>query len=271
MDIPQPGEQIVARSSDGERPANVALEDGETRETIFVWQWPVRLTHWVTAITLGFLTVTGIYIAHPFIQTIGPASSQYLMGTMRFIHFVTAFAFTISVLFRIYWAFTGNIYARWHQFLPIHPLRRQAMGRMLGFYFFFRREPPPTIGHNPLAGLTYTVVYVLFLIQVVTGFALFSLSFHGGFWPAVFGWVLLAFNVQPVRLLHTIIMYMLLAFTIHHVYSAILIDVEEQSGVVSSIISSYKTPMRRHITEVQAEETARIMDKRAGKPRQGNV
>ncbi len=53
------------------------------------------------------LSITGFYISDPFIGTVGIATNEFLMGTVRFIHFVTAFVFTSSVLFRIYWALAG--------------------------------------------------------------------------------------------------------------------------------------------------------------------
>jgi Ni/Fe-hydrogenase 1 B-type cytochrome subunit len=232
------------------------VREAEARKDVYVWELPVRITHWVNVISIAILTVTGIYIATPFIGTSGPASSQYLMGTIRFIHFVTAFVFTASVLFRIYWAFVGNTYARWSQFLPVNWRRLRDGRRMLGYYVFLRREPPAEVGHNPLAGATYLVVFALFLLQIVTGFALYALPFdQGTFWPTVFGWITVTFGIQPVRLVHDIIMWLFLAFTIHHVYSCILIDFEERSGLVSSIITGFKSLTRRQLAAATAVET----------------
>jgi len=234
------------------------VSEAEARKDVYVWELPVRITHWVNVLSIGILTVTGIYIATPFIGTSGPASSQYLMGTIRFIHFVTAFVFTASVLFRIYWAFVGNTYARWNQFLPVTWRRLRDGRRMLAYYVFLRREPPAEVGHNPLAGATYLVVFALFLLQIVTGFALYALPFdQGTFWPTVFGWITVTFGIQPVRLVHEIIMWLFLAFTIHHVYSCILIDFEERSGLVSSIITGFKSLTRHHIEAAETPGPAR--------------
>lgn len=226
----------------------------EAKETVYVWDLPVRITHWVNVASILVLSVTGYYIANPFITTSGPAVNQFLMGTVRFIHFTVAFVFTASVLFRIYWAFAGNKYARWSQFLPATRGRRRALLKMIGYYTFFRREPPAEVGHNPLAGATYIGLYVLFGLQIVTGFALYSQPFDGGFWKTAFGWIITVFGAPVVRLVHDLIMYLIIAFTIHHVYSAVLIDTEERSGLVSSIVTGYKSLTARHIGEAQAEE-----------------
>jgi Ni/Fe-hydrogenase 1 B-type cytochrome subunit len=45
---------------------------------------------------------------------------------------------------------------------------------------------------------------------------------------------------QSVRLIHHMIMWLLIAFAIHHVYSAFLVDAEEANGLMSSIFSGWK-------------------------------
>jgi Ni/Fe-hydrogenase 1 B-type cytochrome subunit len=111
MQPSQPRKDIVVplqvESGSGDSSSG-AKEASELRISSYLWQLPVRLTHWITVISIGILTVTGIYIEKPFIGTNGLATNEYLMGSMRFVHFVTAFVFTTSVLFRIYWAFVGN-------------------------------------------------------------------------------------------------------------------------------------------------------------------
>ncbi len=258
MQASKPSGVIVVPRQDGNGSVGPARDtsEAESRKSIYVWELPVRITHWVNVITIGILTVTGIYIANPFIVTNGEATNQYLMGSMRFVHFVAAFVFTVSVLFRLYWAFVGNKYASWRQMIPTKSARRRGMRRMLAFYLFLRRDPPAVVGHNPLAGMAYAVVLILFLLQIITGFALFSLPFDAGtFWPRTFGWIIMVFGVQPVRLVHDIIMWLILAFTVHHLYTALLIDIEERSGLVSSIITGFKSLTRHQLEAAEAEDT----------------
>jgi Ni/Fe-hydrogenase 1 B-type cytochrome subunit len=249
-----------SRGSAGRRGATLLAETSERADradkaTVYVWELPVRITHWVNVFSILVLSLTGYYIANPFIP--GGATDQFLMGTIRFVHFAVAFVFTTSVLFRVYWAFVGNRYARWKQFVPVGGGRRRALLWMIGYYSFLRREPPPEVGHNPLAGITYVAIYVLFALQIATGFALYSLPSPHGFWAFAFGWILAVFGVPFVRLAHDIIMYLLIAFTIHHVYSAALIDLEERSGLLSSIVTGYKSLTRRHIAAAATEDAPR--------------
>ncbi len=238
-------------SLDGAR----AAQADEGKRTLYVWDLPVRLTHWINVLSIVVLSVTGYYIASPFITTHGDATNQFLMGAVRFVHFGTAFIFSASVLFRVYWAFAGGKYARWNQFLPASRGRLRDLGRMIRYYTFFRREPPAEVGHNPLAGATYIGLYVLFFAQMATGFALYSQPYHDGWMKVLFGWIIVVFGAQPIRLVHDIIMYLIIAFTIHHVYSAVLIDIEERSGLVSSIITGRKSLPQHTINEAGESET----------------
>jgi Ni/Fe-hydrogenase 1 B-type cytochrome subunit len=234
------------------------------KTSVYVWDLPVRLTHWTNVTCIVILSLTGYYISNPLITTQGPAANQFLMGSIRFVHFVTAFVFTMSVLFRIYWAFASSQrWARWKQFLPVSRARQRSLGKMVRYYTFFRPSPPAVVGHNPLAGITYVGLFVLFLLQIATGFALWSQPFAGGFWKWAFGWMIVAFGAPVIRVIHDIIMWLIIAFTIHHVYSAVLIDIEERSGLVSSMVTGTKELTAEHLAEASTEEAKRPRKRRS--------
>ena len=68
---------------------------------VYVWQWPVRLTHWLTAYSILVLAATGFYMGHPFISVSGPAGQSFVMGWVKTIHFFTAIVFALSVISRV--------------------------------------------------------------------------------------------------------------------------------------------------------------------------
>ena len=87
---------------------------------VYVWEQPVRWFHWINALCVIVLGVTGYLIAHPpaFMST-GEASSGYWFGKLRFTHFATAYVFLANFLFRLYWAGVGNKYTHWRNFFPV--------------------------------------------------------------------------------------------------------------------------------------------------------
>jgi Ni/Fe-hydrogenase 1 B-type cytochrome subunit len=143
---------------------------------------------------------------------------------------------------RAIWMFSGNRYERLEQFIPFRRSRRDLIGPSVKYYGFMRQEPPPTVGHNPLAGLTYLLLMGMLVVECVTGLALKSLETgRGSFLWTFFHWVFAITSIPTVRFVHHLIMWLTAGFVIHHVYSAVLVDREERSGLLSSMVTGYKT------------------------------
>ena len=229
------------------RPIDQSLPPMMERIRVYVWEIPVRLTHWVTFAALVVLTVTGSYIADPFLFTPG----QETMRLVRFIHLIAAYSFLASGILRTYWLFAGNQFARWSAFIPTNRRHLREVLSQTQFYLFLRKDLPGILGHNALASGTYLVVFLLFLVQTLTGFALIGI--HGTQpWATIFGWVpSVMFGEQGVRVIHHLLMWAILAFAIHHVYSAILVDHLERNGLMSSIFAGSKFVARWRVIEAR--------------------
>ena len=106
----------------------------------------------------------------------GDASASYWFGTVRFLHFASAFVFFFNFVVRIYWGFVGNQYARWYNFFPLTPalLKKQftrARARCSrSTSCSSQGSPIEVMGHNALAAWTYGLVFLAVLFQIVTGF-----------------------------------------------------------------------------------------------------
>ena len=86
---------------------------------VYLWEWPIRLMHWLAALSLLILAVTGLYIGRPYFVTSGDTSSHYLMGWVRFLHFAAAAVLVATAIVRVYWLFAGNKYERWVALFPV--------------------------------------------------------------------------------------------------------------------------------------------------------
>jgi Ni/Fe-hydrogenase 1 B-type cytochrome subunit len=216
-------------------------EGAPARRSIYVFELPVRLVHWTVVVCLIVLSLTGLYIEHP-IRTGGavPARPGFTFGEVRFIHEVTAFVFIAAVLFRIYWAFAGNEYAHWKALLPVTKEQRRDLRETVRFYSYRRRGPVRLNGHNPLAGLAYVALYFLFMISILTGLGLYAWLLRRPPWTSLFGWTYGVVPVPMLRLVHFLLLFFFAGFAVHHVYSAVLFDIEEHNGEMSSIFTGYK-------------------------------
>jgi len=208
---------------------------------VYVWELPVRVTHWLIFASIIVLSATGIYIGHPFIAVTGEARQHFLMGTMHVVHSYAAIVFTLSVLSRIVWMFMGNEYAKWNKFIPVRAKRRRGIWPTVKFYLFGLRKPPGFIGHNPVAGMTYTLIFGLYFLTIASGLALYAVSAPVGSPLRIFEGLAPIFGgLYIARWIHHIVMWLLLGFMVHHVYSAILMSNVEANATVESIFSGYK-------------------------------
>jgi Ni/Fe-hydrogenase 1 B-type cytochrome subunit len=197
------------------------------------------MSHWFIMISILLLAITGVYIGNPYLTPSGPANEQFVMATMKTVHFYAAIIFALTVATRIAWMFVGSYYARWHQFVPMNARRRSDVFGMLKFYLFLSKEPPLNVGHNPLAGMTYLLVFALYLTMIFTGFALYSVSAVGymqmwEFLLPIFG------GAQMARWIHHVAMWFILGFVAHHIWSAMLVSRVEGMGLIDSLFSGYK-------------------------------
>jgi Ni/Fe-hydrogenase 1 B-type cytochrome subunit len=220
----------ISRTSPSESEGNLVR--------VYVWQWPVRIAHWMIFLSIVVLSFTGYYLYDPFIISRG--NGAFVMGKIRFIHEVTAFVLIAAFLLRVCWFFNGNKWARWRQFLPIGRQQWQDFVGQLEYYLFIRRKPVFRVGHNPLAGGTYSIIYALMLIEILTGTALYNHILGNKVLGFFISWLPLLISVRHLREIHLLIMFAFGAFVIHHVYSAVLIAIEERSGLVGGIFSGYK-------------------------------
>ena len=208
----------------------------EQRMRIYAWEFPVRLTHWINFLCIIVLSVTGFYIGKPFIHAY--STDQYIMGWVRFIHFVAAYAFLMSVLIRLYWSFVGNNHASIKTFFPF--TRMGHMGSELKCYLLMDKKPHCYVGHTHLGGLAMLIVYFIFLFMIFSGFALYSVNHNGAICIILGGWLLGIMHLQTIRLFHHLLMYGILAFAMLHVYIAWFLDVRGKTALMDSIFSGYK-------------------------------
>lgn len=227
----------VANPAAGHRPRS-AQRHGEYR-FVYLWHWPIRAMHWLAAASLLVLVVTGFYIGRPYFMTTGEASSHFLMGRMRFLHFVAAAVLVGTAVVRIYWLFAGSRYERWSALFPVTPKSIRGVFQTIGYYLMLpRARRPHYLGHNPLQQIAYTGIYLAAAIAVVTGFALYAQAEPGSFFWKLSFWVAwFPGGIRGVRLVHHAVTWIFLIFVPIHVYLAMRADVIDREGTASSIFS----------------------------------
>jgi len=209
---------------------------------VYVWEIPIRVYHWLNALCILVLCVTGYMIGQPLaIQQGAEAWQSYWFGIVRFVHFVAAYVFFFNFLFRIYWSFAGNRYANWRNILIYRKQQWRELRQVLAVDIFqAENKPIETIGHNALAGLSYAVIYVVFVFQAVTGFGLYAAMSQSPF-VHCFAWIVpLMGGDFAARQWHHAFMWVFVVFSLVHIYLVFYHDYVEGRGEISSMGGGWK-------------------------------
>jgi cytochrome b len=219
-----------------------------------VWDRGTRLFHWINFLSVLVLGTIGAFMF--FKDALGVTNDG--MVVLKTTHTIAGYVFTVNLLWRIAWGFIGNRYARWSAILPfgsgyVAALKDQLRGE--GVY----------LGHSPVGRLSVTVLFLLLLIQMVTGLVIAGTDlFYPPFGGRIAAWVaapgvdpatLLPYHPEmydpeawkamrafrsPFKITHEYSFYVLLALVVLHVAAVIIHDVRHRSGIISAMFTGQK-------------------------------
>lgn len=234
---------------------------------VYVWELPVRIFHWLNVLALIVLIVTGFIIANPpAILSSAEATNLHSFGIVRFLHFTAGYVFFFVLILRVYWAFVGNKFAHWKAFWPFTKNNWNNIVQVLKIDILLMNEKvdshPLNTGHNSIATLSYIIMFVFALIQIVSGFALYG-DMASWWLPKMFRWVIPLFGGDfLVRSIHHAAMWVFIFFAIVHVYLVFYHDWLEGRGEVSSMFGGYKFVSEEQIKVTQNQEELEIKDEK---------
>ena len=224
---------------------SLAADPNRDLKSIYVWEAPVRIWHWMMTLAMIVLVATGLLIAYPPPGLEGEASEHFLFGYIRFAHFTAGYVLAVFWLLRVYWAIVGNKYARQLFLVPLHSKAWwQEFANDLRTYAFLPAKPLRFAGHNPMAQFAMFFMLTLgSLFMLLTGFALYSEGLGIDSWAGhLFGWVLpLLGGSQAVHTWHHLCMWLLVMFTTVHLYMVFRQDITTKESILSTMISGYRT------------------------------
>jgi Ni/Fe-hydrogenase 1 B-type cytochrome subunit len=205
---------------------------------VYVYDAAVRLWHWVTALCIFTLALTGYFIGSPPPTLSGEASEHFLFGYIRLAHFAAGQILGVMFLLRIYRLFMGGPHARQIFYAPVWSLSWwKEVWFEIQWYLFLKPRAKDYVGHNPLA-------HVLPLIlMLLTGFALYAEGegIDSG-WYKAFGWVFSVFGASSftVHTVHHFGMWVIVLFSMIHMYMAIREDFTRRQTTVSAMVSGWR-------------------------------
>jgi Ni/Fe-hydrogenase 1 B-type cytochrome subunit len=203
---------------------------------VFVWSGPLRLFHWVFAISIAVLILTGLYIHNPITTTSPEFRPSFLMTMVRYCHFVAAYFFISAFILRVYLLFFGNKYERITNFLPINRKNALSLWRDLKYYLYLTDEHELRVGHTVLAGVIYTLLFLASLVMILTG--LYLLYPEVGIIKKL--GVMLFGTQQTARFIHYFLHWAFTLFILVHLYIAIWNELRAPKAIISGMFSGTK-------------------------------
>ncbi len=188
------------------------------RRPLYEHPWAVRFAHWVNAVTISVLTMSGLQIFNAFpsfgdkvpqvdlISAVPQAVTLggWLGGALQW-HFTFMWIFIgAALLYVLYQAASGH-----YRTVLFVPSDLPHVWPMVRHYFLFGPKPPATAQYNALQKLAYTSALALGAVSLLTGLVMFK--------PVQFSVLGLLFGgYHGARLVHFLAMCGLLSFIPGH-------------------------------------------------------
>jgi cytochrome b len=193
-----------------------------------VWDWPVRVFHWLLV-----FAVLGAYVT----QRLGVEYFIY--------HLWCGYTVVVLVTFRIIWGVVGTRHARFSQFVR-GPFVALGYGRAL-----LRGQDARYAGHNPLGALMVLSLLASLLVQALTGLVANDEIFNTG---PLYGYV------DPERSLvltaiHRQLFYWIVAAIALHVLAVFVHLVIKKENLVRALITGRKPAA--HVPDTEAIKSSR--------------
>lgn len=208
------------------------------RIRIYVWEFPVRFTHWINFLCILTLSLTGLYMSSSLTHAF--ATRQFVIGWVQFIHFVTAYVFLMSLIIRIYWSLAGNNYANIIQWLPLTRKRIKDLLDDIMYHLSLDIKSTSKIGHTTLGSFVFFILYIIFLMSILSGFSMYAINHEGENWRVLAGWIQDIMSIETLKSFHKLLMYIVLMFVPVHVFMSWASNFKIKNGLIRSIFNGYK-------------------------------
>jgi len=214
------------------------------RKIEFEFSAGLRWTHWLRAIAIFALTVTGFYLAYVFVA---PASSDepvlFLNAKFRMWHQIAGFLLIAVTIFKTYLFLIDKVSIK-ERMAFLDFISPKVWFQQIKYYLFLGEHPELRGAYNPLQFVAYIVLYAMIIATCITGLVLYVHNFHEGLGGLLYDYMrpleVMMGGLAMVREIHHIAMWGILIFVPVHIYMAIFNSIMGREGSIDSIISGYK-------------------------------
>ena len=200
---------------------------GRFRKCFFEGHWPThdsrppaapKVAHAIHMFGMIILAVSGMYIRFPFFD--GGRTA------MRYIHYVVMIAVTLTVVWRVWYAFRSKTNADWREF-AIGKVDVQSLPGILKYYGYLSNEKPHVAKYNVAQKGSYNLFLYMMIAQIITGLLIWRAQMpviNAGPYDLT-AMIVGATGIVWIRLLHYVLNWAFIIMMTVHAYLAFTVDI----------------------------------------------
>lgn len=212
----------------------------------FVYSSTNRVLHWIRAVVITGLTITGFYIATP-LHSHGALNHPLIYGEWVSWHLIFGFILIGAGLLRIYLFFFGPDSTSELKSLEDEFSLKSWIIQLKSYFFIGELRKKGIYG--PLQFFSYAMIMVFTLIASITGLILYVHNYHQGIGGFLYDPMRLAEywmgGLASVRLIHHITMWGFLIFIPIHIYMVIWSAIRFKHGGVDIMFTGYDYHLKK--------------------------
>ena len=214
------------------------------RHLVYEFSIGLRLTHWIRALMIVVLTVSGLYIAYAFsAPVITGEPINFMNAKWRAVHEIAGFVLIGCFIFKLYlFIFDKSSHIERASFWDF--INPRIWIAQIKYYLFMGEHPRLKGAYNSLQFIAYLGFYVMLAGICLTGLILYSHNYHEGLGGLIYEpmrWFeALMGGLANVRAIHHILNWGIVIFVCVHVYMAVFNAVKGKNGGMDAIVSGYK-------------------------------
>jgi len=214
----------------------------------------MRINHWVVAICMVAAVATGLYIGHPYYQTLiaEPAVDKYVMAWNRWVHLMAAIIFDVSSIVVAYLYFFSRFEKPILKILPTPKNIKEFVMVFINLITFNRVKKFDSSHADSFNTVFFLIFHLLLAWMLLTGLQLYVHGLESGhssigdWWPWVLhlatDWTVAVTGgtYMDVRYSHHITMYFIIVWVMFHIYYQVWRTIYWQEGDIAIVFGGSK-------------------------------
>ncbi len=214
----------------------------------------MRINHWVVAICMVAAVLTGLYIGHPYYQTLmaDGAVDKYVMAWNRWIHFMSAIIFDVSSIVVFYLYFFSRFEKPYKKLIPSLKNIKEFFNVFVNLVTLNRVKKFDSSHADSFNAVFFFIFHLLLVWMLLSGLQMYvhglasGISAIGAWWPALLhlatDWTVTVTggSLMDVRIWHHYSMYAIIVWTMFHIYYQVWRTIFWKEGDIAIVIGGSK-------------------------------